>query len=55
VGDEVGLDAPGLPQKLDEATEQLVVRDRFQLVRAFHADNIGARFSTSWRGACRAK
>jgi hypothetical protein len=27
VGDEVGLDAPGLPQKLDEAAQQLVVRD----------------------------
>ncbi len=48
VSDEVGLVATGLTEQIRQATEQLVVGERRQRVSAFHADNIGRRFVTSW-------
>ena len=52
VGDEVGLDAARVAQELGQATEQLVVGNRVQGARVFHAHNIGGRFSTSLDRAC---
>ena len=48
VSDEVGLVATGLTEQIRQATEQLVVGERGQRVSAFHEDNIGRRFATSW-------
>ena len=55
VGDEGGLVATGLTEQIRQATEQLVVGERCQRVSAFHENNIGRRFATSWdRAAARA-
>jgi hypothetical protein len=51
VGDDVGLDAPGLAHELGQAVEQLVVRDGLERSFLFHDGNIGPAFSTSWEGA----
>jgi len=48
VSDEVGLVATGLTDEIRQATEQIVVGERRQRVSAFHTDNIGRRFVTSW-------
>ena len=47
VGDDVGLDAPGLAHELGQAVEQLVVRDRLERPLCFHDWNIGPAFLTS--------
>ena len=54
VSDEVGLVATGLAEQIRQATEQLVVGERRQRVSAFHDDNIGRRFATSWGRVWRA-
>jgi hypothetical protein len=54
VGDEVGLGVAGVAQQIGESAEQLVVGDRVQRVRAFHTDNIGRGFASSWRGVAQA-
>ena len=48
VSDEVGLVATGPTEKIRQATEEIVVGERRQRVSAFHDDNIGRRFATSW-------
>ena len=48
VSDEVGLVATGPTEEIRQATEEIVVGERRQRVSAFHDDNIGRRFATSW-------
>ena len=48
VRDEVGLVATGPTEQIRQATEQIVIGERRERVSAFHTDNIGRRFATSW-------
>ena len=44
VGDDVGLDAAGLPENLDETAQQLVVRNGLQLVSCLAYDQYRQAF-----------